>query len=59
MNRIDDMTLDLKAEFCRQMEMCELRESETQMIPDSAFTTIVHRDFWVNNMMIAKGNHLQ
>lgn len=39
-----------------QVEKC--KEYQNLIIPDNPFTTMVHNDFWVNNMMI-KPNHIK
>lgn len=40
----------------KQLKTCYKFTRDTVRAKDTAFTTVVHRDLWINNVMIKKGN---
>lgn len=42
--------------FSNQIEANKIYQSSVGLLEDKPFTTLVHNDFWVNNVMISRGN---
>lgn len=41
-----------------QLIKCDDLQRDTARVEDSPYTTIVHRDLWINNIMVLKGSKL-
>lgn len=39
----------------KQLKICDLIDRDTVPVPDTPYTTVVHRDLWTNNIMIKMG----
>lgn len=49
---IDD---EYRAKILAQLLECDTFSRDTNRVDDSPYTTIVHRDLWINNIMVLKG----
>lgn len=50
---IDD---ELREKVLAQLMKCDNFQRDTTQVEDSPYTTIVHRDLWINNIMLLKGS---
>lgn len=56
MQFIDNLLPELYESIQKQLKMSyELLKAAPQTFPETPYTTVVHRDFWIANIMIKKG----
>lgn len=50
---IDD---EYREKVLDQLRKCDDLHRDTSRVEDSPYTTVVHRDLWINNIMVLKGS---
>lgn len=56
LNHVDSVDVDLIDVIKRQLKICFDFARDTNRAADTPYTTVVHRDLWINNVMIKRGN---
>lgn len=56
---VDNLDPQLREIIKKQLRMNDEFSRNTKRAKDSPYTTVVHRDLWVNNVMILRGKSLR
>lgn len=56
---VDDIDNEYRAKAMAQVMECDKFDRDTTVAAHTPYTTVVHRDLWINNIMILKGIIIQ
>lgn len=55
LDRIHNFDTDLRAKVSEQLVACSEWRKNTSIQADTPYTTIIHRDLWINNILFTCG----